>query len=102
MSLYRMSAVNLIVIVESIQKFITHDSNELNGFHLPSLLAVAAALGESQVVMSFDALSLTDARDSGVKFLLFLYCFSLRGKSSQVRVLWEDHRNDLFINSFGI
>jgi hypothetical protein len=37
----------------------------------------------------------------GVKFLLFLYCYSLRSKSSQVEVLWEDHRNDLFINSFG-
>lgn len=37
----------------------------------------------------------------GVKFLLFLYCYSSRSKSSQVEVLWEDHRNDLFINSFG-
>lgn len=37
----------------------------------------------------------------GIKFLLFLYCYSLRNKSSQVRVLWEDHRNDLFINGFG-
>lgn len=37
----------------------------------------------------------------GVKFVLFLYCLSLRNKSSQVRVLWEDHRNDLFINFFG-
>jgi len=77
-----MVAVNLIVIVESIQTVVTHKSNDLNTFHLPSLIAVAAALG--------------------VKFLLFLYCFSLRGKSSQVRVLWEDHRNDLFINSFAI
>ncbi len=37
----------------------------------------------------------------GVKFLLFLYCFSYRNTSSQVRMLWEDHRNDLFINGFG-
>lgn len=36
-----------------------------------------------------------------MKFLLFLYCFGLRSKSSQVQVLWEDHRNDLFINGFG-
>jgi hypothetical protein len=43
-----MLAVNLIVIVESIQRVITHNSNELNGFHLPSLLAVAAALGEKR------------------------------------------------------
>ncbi|KAF9245649.1 CDF manganese transporter [Melanogaster broomeanus] len=27
---------------------------------------------------------------------------SLRSKSSQVHILWEDHRNDLFINGFGI
>lgn len=40
-----MSAVNLIVIVESVQKLIT-GSGELNKFHLPSLLAVAAALGK--------------------------------------------------------
>jgi len=38
----------------------------------------------------------------GVKFCLFLYCYSLRTASSLVRVLWEDHRNDLFINTFGI
>lgn len=37
-----------------------------------------------------------------VKLLLFIYCYSLRQKSSQVRVLWEDHRNDLFINTFGM
>lgn len=37
----------------------------------------------------------------GVKLLLFLYCMSLRKASSQVEVLWEDHRNDLFINGFG-
>jgi hypothetical protein len=37
----------------------------------------------------------------GVKLILFLYCWGLRHKSSQVHVLWEDHRNDLFINGFG-
>ena len=39
---------------------------------------------------------------TGVKFLLFLYCFSYRKASSQVLVLWEDHRNDLFVNGFGM
>jgi divalent metal cation (Fe/Co/Zn/Cd) transporter len=34
--------------------------------------------------------------------MLFLYCHTLRSKSSQVHVLWEDHRNDIFINGFGI
>ena len=40
-------------------------------------------------------------KTAGVKFLLFLYCFGYRNTSSQVRMLWEDHRNDLFINGFG-
>ena len=38
----------------------------------------------------------------GAKLILFLYCLPLRKKSSQVEVLWEDHRNDLFINGFGL
>ena len=38
---------------------------------------------------------------AATKFVLFLYCWGLRKKSSQVHVLWEDHRNDLFINGFG-
>jgi hypothetical protein len=38
---------------------------------------------------------------SVVKGILFIYCFSLRKSSSQVLVLWEDHRNDLFLNGFG-
>ncbi|OCB87108.1 CDF manganese transporter [Sanghuangporus baumii] len=79
---FLMASVNLVVIVESMRSIIDHGSEELNEFHLPSLIAVGAALG--------------------VKFLLFLYCFSLRKNSSQVHVLWEDHRNDLFINGFGL
>jgi len=78
---FLMGSVNLVVIVEAARSLITSDG-ELKQFHIPSIVAVAAALG--------------------VKFLLFLYCWGLRHKSSQVHVLWEDHRNDLFINSFGI
>ncbi|KAF9469631.1 CDF-like metal transporter [Collybia nuda] len=77
-----MGSVNLVVIVESARNIITKGDNELQKFHLPSIIAVSAALA--------------------VKFLLFVYCFSLRSKSSQVRVLWEDHRNDLWMNGFGI
>ncbi|EJD55411.1 CDF-like metal transporter [Auricularia subglabra TFB-10046 SS5] len=78
-----MGAVNLVVVVESVRVVIVHDSGEsLNDFHVASLVAVGAALG--------------------VKFLLFLYCFMFRKNSSQVAMLWEDHRNDLFINTFGI
>ncbi|EIN14347.1 CDF-like metal transporter [Punctularia strigosozonata HHB-11173 SS5] len=77
---FLMGSVNLVVIVESARSLIT--SSDGNEFHIPSIVAVAAALG--------------------VKFLLFLYCLSIRKQSSQVEVLWEDHRNDLFINSFGL
>jgi cation diffusion facilitator family transporter len=78
---FLMGSVNLIVIVESIRTLVS-ENTELRKFHLPSIIAVAAALG--------------------VKFLLFLYSSSLRSKSSQVHILWEDHRNDLFINGFGL
>ncbi|KAJ7657988.1 CDF-like metal transporter [Mycena rosella] len=78
---FLMGSVNFVVIVESVQNLITA-STDLKQFHLPSILAVAVALA--------------------VKLLLFIYCFSLRKKSSQVLVLWEDHRNDLWINGFGI
>ncbi|RIA95410.1 cation efflux family-domain-containing protein [Glomus cerebriforme] len=37
----------------------------------------------------------------GAKFLLFLYCFSQRQFPS-ARILAQDHRNDLFINSIGL
>lgn len=78
-----MGSVNLVVIVESMRTIITHNKDsDTNELHVPSLIAVAAALG--------------------AKFVLFLYCLPLRKNSSQVEVLWEDHRNDLFINGFGL
>ncbi|KAK1226473.1 hypothetical protein PQX77_010557 [Marasmius sp. AFHP31] len=79
-----MASVNLVVVVESCRSIISRhtDSNSTNVFHLPSILSVSVALA--------------------VKLVLFVYCFSLRGSSSQVRVLWQDHRNDLWINAFGI
>lgn len=77
-----MGSVNLVVIVESLQSIITHTGgDDTNSFHIPSLVAVGVALG--------------------IKFALFLYCMSLRKVSSQVEVLWEDHRNDIFVNGFG-
>ncbi|EJD54303.1 CDF-like metal transporter, partial [Auricularia subglabra TFB-10046 SS5] len=78
-----MSAVNLVVVVESIHLlFERYDEGKLMPLHVPSLVGVAAALG--------------------AKLLLFLYCFPLRRQSSQVQMLWEDHRNDIFINGFGL
>jgi len=77
-----MSSVNLVVTVESVRTLVSHKGHDTNQLHVPSLIAVGAALG--------------------VKLVLFLYCFGLRHSSSQVRMLWEDHRNDLWINTFGI
>jgi len=77
-----MAAVNLILIVEAVQEFVTHKGDDLKTFHLASILAVAVAFG--------------------VKLSLFFYCYAIKSASSQVQVLWEDHRNDLFTNGFGI
>jgi hypothetical protein len=73
----------MVVAVESLRAIAEHGPNDpdTNAFFVPAIAAVGAALG--------------------VKVLLFLYCFSLRNKDSQIRMLWEDHRNDLFLNFFG-
>lgn len=77
-----MFSVNLVVIVESIHSVATHKADDTDHFFVPAVASVASALA--------------------VKFLLFLYCSAVRKSSSQVQVLWEDHRNDLFINGFGL
>jgi hypothetical protein len=92
-----MGSVNLVVIVESGRDLLKHGDNALK-LHIPSIVAVAAALGGPT---HLPTLSVLIDQLEGVKFVLFLYCYSSRSRSSQVEVLWEDHRNDLFINSFG-
>lgn len=77
-----MITVSVVIIVESIRTIAEHSGPETNDFFLPSVIAVSIAFG--------------------TKFSLFLYCWALRNKYSQVRILWEDHRNDLFINGFGV
>jgi divalent metal cation (Fe/Co/Zn/Cd) transporter len=77
-----MITVSVVIIVESIRTIAEHSGPETNDFFLPSVIAVAVAFA--------------------TKFSLFLYCWALRNKYSQVRILWEDHRNDLFINGFGV
>ncbi|KAK5116467.1 hypothetical protein LTR62_008016 [Meristemomyces frigidus] len=80
---FLMTAVSLILVVESIREIATHKPEDaLNAFHLPSVIAVAIAFT--------------------TKLSLFIYCWSLRNKYSQIRILWEDHRNDLFINGLGL
>ncbi|USP74777.1 uncharacterized protein yc1106_02051 [Curvularia clavata] len=77
-----MITVSVVIIVESIRTVAEHSGPETNDFYLPSVIAVSIAFA--------------------TKFSLFLYCWALRNKYSQVRILWEDHRNDLFINGFGV
>lgn len=79
---FLMITVNVILIVESIRSLVEGSPNETNDLHVPSLVAVAVAL-------------LT-------KFSLFLFCWTIKNSSSQVQILWEDHRNDLPVNTFGI
>lgn len=77
-----MTGVSAILIVLSVMELTQKSHPQDNSFHLPSIITVAAAFT--------------------VKFILFLYCYALRNKYSQIHILWEDHRNDLFVNAFGI
>lgn len=79
---FLMCSVSFILIVLSARDIAAGSKSETNTFHFPSVIAVAVAFA--------------------TKFALFLYCWALRNKYSQIRILWEDHRNDLFINGFGI
>ncbi|KAL3424740.1 cation efflux family protein [Phlyctema vagabunda] len=79
---FLMTSVSFILITFSIRDLVVGNEGELNKFHLPSVLAVAVAFS--------------------TKFGLWLYCWALKDKYSQIMILWQDHRNDLFINGFGI
>ncbi|KAI9825527.1 MAG: hypothetical protein M1819_000519 [Sarea resinae] len=79
---FLMTAVSLILIVMSAKELADGSNSATSSFHLPSVIAVAIAFV--------------------TKLALFCYCWALRDIYSQVRILWEDHRNDLFINGFGI
>lgn len=80
---FLMCAVSFIIIVMSARALAEGgDESGVTDFHLPPIIAVSIAFA--------------------TKLSLFLYCWALRKQYSQVRILWEDHRNDLFINGFGI
>ena len=94
---FLMAAVSFLIIVLSIMElaagnYAPYTCNNFNlpqrsslptkPFHLPSSIAVGVACV--------------------VKLVLFLYCWSLRNTYSQIRILWEDHRNDIIINSLGL
>ncbi|KAF2197792.1 hypothetical protein GQ43DRAFT_190446 [Delitschia confertaspora ATCC 74209] len=79
---FLMCTVSVVLIVESIRELAEGSTAATKQFFLPSVVAVGVAFA--------------------TKLSLFLYCWALRNKYSQVRILWEDHRNDLFINGFGV
>ena len=82
---FLMSSVSFILIVLSIRDIATHkaaEDAETTSLHLPSIVTVAVAFM--------------------TKLALFIFCWSLRNTYSQVHILWEDHRNDLLINGFGL
>lgn len=82
---FLMTSVSFILIVLSIME-LSHGApstgTSKKAFHLPSVIAVAVAFT--------------------TKLTLFAYCWTLRNVYSQIRILWEDHRNDLFVNGFGL
>ena len=79
---FLMTAVSFILIAFSIKELVGGNDGSTKEFHLPSVIAVAAAFT--------------------TKLCLFLYCWALKDKYSQINILWQDHRNDLLINGFGI
>ncbi|KAG7097590.1 hypothetical protein E1B28_004927 [Marasmius oreades] len=79
---FAMLTVSILLIAFSAQDLATTPKSDTNDFHIASVAAVGSAFV--------------------VKFVLFLYCYGVRKSSSQVQVLWEDHRNDLLVNAFGI
>lgn len=75
-----MTAVSFILIAFSIQELVGTPKND--PFHLASVIAVAIAFC--------------------TKLCLFFYCWTMKNTYSQINILWHDHRNDLFINGFGL
>lgn len=81
---FLMTAVSFILIAFSVQE-LAGDNKSSGGtkdFHLASIVAVCVAFV--------------------TKLALFFYCWSLKDTYSNINILWKDHRNDLFINGFGI
>jgi divalent metal cation (Fe/Co/Zn/Cd) transporter len=79
---FLMTAVSCVIISQSARDLAEGSKTKTSPFHLPSIIAVSIAFF--------------------TKLGLFLYCFALRNMYSQIRILWEDHRNDLIINGVGV
>ncbi|CAN8095419.1 unnamed protein product [Discula destructiva] len=80
---FLMTSVSLILIAFSAKELVSREGESgTNKFHLPSVIAVSCAFA--------------------TKLVLFFYTWTIKDKYSQVDILWQDHRNDLLINGFGI
>jgi cation diffusion facilitator family transporter len=82
---FLMMTVGTLLIAFSVQEIVVGvkgRSGDVKGFYAAAVVAVCVAFA--------------------TKLVLFLYCLALRKQYSQVRIVWQDHRNDLFINGFGI
>ncbi|KAJ1921404.1 hypothetical protein H4219_000721 [Mycoemilia scoparia] len=75
-----MGAFSTGLLMESITSLLSQ-SNERNSLNLLNGMCIVVALA--------------------TKLALFFYCFALR-KNHSAHVLMLDHRNDLFVNSFGL
>ncbi|KAM4064808.1 cation efflux family protein [Hirsutella rhossiliensis] len=77
---FLMTTVSVVIMAFAAQELVQARPDKQ--FHLASVISVCAAFS--------------------TKLALFLYCWSIKDRYSQVNILWQDHRNDLFINGFGI
>lgn len=78
---FLMTSVSFVIIVLSLSELIKGSEHQMKPLHLAPLVCVGIAFF--------------------TKLALFFYCWALRNTYSQVRILWEDHRNDLIINGVG-
>lgn len=67
-----MSAVNIVVIVESVHSIATHKAGDVDDFHVPAVAAVASALGLLSTCPIFTDWRLTLHRRRQVPAILVL------------------------------
>ncbi|KAI5303112.1 hypothetical protein KEM55_000707, partial [Ascosphaera atra] len=79
---FLMTSVSFILIAFSVKDLSGGSEEDTLHFHLPSVIAVSIAFA--------------------TKLALFMYCWTIKNQYSQVQILFDDHRNDLFINGLGI
>ena len=77
---HRMASVNLVVTVESVRTLLTHKGGDTNALHIPSLIAVAAALGESFPSILHACMLTTPQVSNYFSFFIVLDCASLQAK----------------------